>query len=779
MKHKNTSNERDIQDLLTPDSTPKPPAGLAERIKAEIPDSIDVGATPKGDDGMAEVHWPARRRPARNVRPYLLAATILTAFGAAFLAYRLQTGLAPESLESLEPTSSVARSLDDQREAPAAAAEAAKEQAQLASADADTAGDRKGDGEAFALRGDDVSAGLDSEPEPKRVASPAPAASAVPAEGLAEQNRRLERQERRRAAELQEESRPRPTAPASAPPPIQIAGGLTESTMKMPTDVPEDLPTARVLPGRRAQTEVRREEEELAQKLRALGYVAGAEAIAPAGQYRDEVSVTPEARERVMRRLAEVPPPGVPPSTGGTTEPNDKPYGDVFFEGYGTNPFIDTEDDRLSTFGLDVDTASYTVVRRYLRDGHLPEPDAVRVEEMVNYFDYGDPAPEEEDFALYAEGAPSPFGEGERYYLLRFHLKGNELDPAERRPANITFVVDVSGSMARENRLGLVKRALELMIGQLREDDRVALVVYGSRGRVILEPTSDHERLRRAIAELRPEGSTNAEEGLTLAYDLAARAIRRGTTNRVILCSDGVANVGRTSAESILDRIGDEADRGVELTTVGFGMGNYNDVLMEQLANRGNGRYAYVDTLDEARRIFVENLTGTLQTIAAEARVQVDFNPEVVERYRLLGYENRDIADERFRDDTVDAGEIGAGHTVTALYELKLKKRPARRDHVATLHLRYGSIVAGEMKELSRQVSGADFARGFEDASPQLRLTAVVAEFAEILKRTYWARGSSLDDLFARAQRISADYPGDHEVAEFVTLVSQAARASR
>ncbi|MEM7357301.1 MAG: von Willebrand factor type A domain-containing protein, partial [Acidobacteriota bacterium] len=387
---------------------------------------------------------------------------------------------------------------------------------------------------------------------------------------------------------------------------------------------------------------------------------------------------------------SDVPKPQLAPSTGGTTEPNDAPYGDVFFESAGTNPFIDTEDDALSTFGLDVDSGSYTVARRYLLDGHLPQPESVRVEEFVNYFDYGDAAPEEAEFAIHAEGAPSIFGEGDRYYLLRFNLSGRELDEADRKPALLTFVVDVSGSMARENRLGLVQQALSLLLDQLRPDDRIALVTYGTTGQVVFEPTADREAIRRAIQGLRTGGSTNAEHGLSLAYELAARHARRGMLNRVILCSDGVANVGGTSADTILDRIRRDADQGVELTTVGFGMGNYNDILMERLADEGNGRYAYVDTLDEARRIFVENLTGTLQTLAADARVQVEFDPRVVTRYRLLGYENRDLADERFRDDTADAGEIGVGHSVTALYEIKLRRPPRPRDEIGTLRLRYG-----------------------------------------------------------------------------------------
>jgi Ca-activated chloride channel family protein len=477
--------------------------------------------------------------------------------------------------------------------------------------------------------------------------------------------------------------------------------------------------------------------------------------------------------------------PAPPPSTGGTAEPNDQPYGDVFFRAHGVNPFVDTEEDRLSTFGLEVDTGSYGVAAAYLRDGHLPPPEAIRVEELVNAFRYGDPEATPAGrtaFTLRAEGAPSPFAGGERHRLLRFHLRARTVDPADRPPAVLTFVVDVSGSMARDNRLGLVKRALGLLVDQLRPDDRVDLVVYGSSGRVLLPHTGDLERLRAAIEALEPEGATNAEEGLRLAYDLATQARRDGAIHRVILCSDGVANVGATGPGSILARIGEEARRGIELTTVGFGMGNYNDVLMEQLADAGNGRYAYVEDLRAARRVFVEDLTGTLQTVAADAKAQVEFDPRVVERWRLLGYENRDIADEDFRDDRVDAGEIGAGHEVTALYEVKLRRRIARRGAVATLRLRYRPVGAdgpGAVVETSHELRWRDLAPSWERASPGLRLAAVVAELAEVLKGSYWARGSSLDDVARSAAAATADFPGDDRVAELAELAHRAAALAR
>lgn len=465
----------------------------------------------------------------------------------------------------------------------------------------------------------------------------------------------------------------------------------------------------------------------------------------------------------------------VPPSTGGTAEPNDQPYGDVFFASAGVNPFIDTEDDALSTFGLDVDTGSYTVARRYIADGNLPPSSAIRVEEFLNYFHYGDRAPARDDFALYAEGAPWPFPRGDRYHAVRFGIRAREVSMAERKPATLIFTVDVSGSMNRENRLELVKGTLLMLLDQLHRSDRIGLVVYGSRGEVLLEPTSDHDAIRAAIGRLQPGGSTNAEEGLVMAYDLANRYFRRGEINRVILCSDGVANVGRTGPDSILDQIGTAARRGIELTTVGFGMGNYNDVLMEQLANRGNGQYAYVDSPAEARRVFVENLTGTLQTIARDAKVQVEFDPKTVARYRLIGYENRDIADDRFRDDTVDAGEIGAGHSVTALYEIKLNPGVPRGARVATLNLRYKDVDGGDrVVEIDRSIEVRDLHASWDRAPESLRLATLVATFAELLKESYWAKEVSPQDLVRRIAAL-ADDRDDVRTRELSAFVRAAA----
>jgi len=467
------------------------------------------------------------------------------------------------------------------------------------------------------------------------------------------------------------------------------------------------------------------------------------------------------------------------PSTGGLVPPNDQPYADVFFEEYGVNPFVDTEDDHLSTFAVDVDTASYTVMRRYVGDGYLPPDESVRVEEYVNFFeqDYEPPTGHDGAFAIHLEGAPSLYG-GERYYLVRVGLKGYEIPPEMRKDVVLTFVIDVSGSMDMENRLELAKDALGLLVEELRPTDQVGIVVYGSRAHVVLEhtPVENAGRIRRAIDRLRPEGSTNAEEGLVLGYSLAAEAFDPRAVNRVILCSDGVANVGNTGPESILEQIRDHADRGIYLTTVGFGMGNYNDVLMEQLADDGDGFYAYVDTLKEAERVFVHDLTSTLQVIARDAKVQVDFNPNVISRYRLIGYENRDVADEDFRNDQVDAGEIGVGHSVTALYEAKFHQDGPEHEAAMTVRVRYEDPDTGEVTEISRSIARADLASTFRDASIRFQLDAVVAEYAEILRQSYWARDSSLEDVAWEARRVAEYLPRDPDVAEFVSLVERASR---
>lgn len=465
---------------------------------------------------------------------------------------------------------------------------------------------------------------------------------------------------------------------------------------------------------------------------------------------------------------------------GGTSTVNDAAYDLTFFKHYGVNPFIDTDDDNLSTFAVDVDTASYSVARAYVNDGYLPEPASVRVEEFVNAFDQGYAPPEEGAFAIRVDGAPSPYGDGERK-LMRVGLQGETVAADERKDATLIFAIDVSGSMDRGDRLELAKRSLRMLSEQLRRNDEVGIVAYGDYASVILEPTNGGERraISDAIDSLRPGGSTYAEAGLRLAYEIAASRVREGRITRVILLSDGVANVGDTGPDSILKSVRDYVSEGVTLTAVGFGMGNYNDILMERLANDGDGTYHYVDTAGEARRLFVQNLVGTLQNIAKDAKTQVVFDEQTVRSYRLLGYENRDVADEDFRDDSVDAGEIGAGHSVTALYELKLQEDAPSDGKIATIHMRWANPDDGEVTEISQDFHIDDMSPEFEDASPHFQLAATVAEYAELLRESYWAREGSLETVAAEAARIRRLLPDDDiAAAEFANLAARAAQLS-
>lgn len=437
-----------------------------------------------------------------------------------------------------------------------------------------------------------------------------------------------------------------------------------------------------------------------------------------------------------------------------TPQPND-----MNFQNYGTNPVVLASEDRLSTFAADVDTGSYTIMRNYINDGTLPPEEAVRVEEFINYFPAAYPAPTNQTFAIHTDGGPSPFNKS--HQLVRIGIKGKEIAAEDRKPANLIFVIDISGSMNRENRLELVKRSLRVLVDQLQPMDSVGIVVYGSEGRVLLSPTSaeDKNTILSAIEELQPEGSTNAEEGLVKGYEMAAASFAPGAINRVILCSDGVANVGETGAAGILRSIEDYASKDIYLSTFGFGMGNYNDVLMEQLANKGEGSYAYIDTFSEARRIFTESLTGTLQTIARDVKIQVEFDPKKVASYRLIGYENRAVRDKDFDNDKTDAGEIGAGHSVTALYEVKLAF-PAKTE-LGTVRVRYHNASSKRVEEVAQAVQVQN------TLSPELSFLASVAEYAELLRESPYAEKSSLPHVLELAESTAVG----EEQLEFVRLV--------
>ncbi|MCP3103043.1 von Willebrand factor type A domain-containing protein [Myxococcus sp. K15C18031901] len=459
------------------------------------------------------------------------------------------------------------------------------------------------------------------------------------------------------------------------------------------------------------------------------------------------------------------PPPRLMPINGAR-------FFDMYFKGYGVNPTVNTEEEPFSTFSVDTDTASYAMTRAYLERSALPDEAAVRVEEFVNTFDYGYTHPGNAPFGLHVEGFPSPVRKG--YQVLRIGMKTQEVAQSRRKPSHLVFVIDTSGSMGGESRLGLVKRALRLLVDALDERDRVSLVDYGTDARQVLPPTSiaDKSRLLSAIDGLEVDGSTNAQAGMELGYRIAAKHLIPGGINRVILCSDGVANNGVTSADGIWARVKEHASRGITLSTVGFGMGNYNDVLMERLAQVGEGQYAYVDRLKEAQRIFVENLGGTLQVVAKDVKLQVEFDEKSVSLYRLLGYENRMLTKEQFRDDAVDAGEVGAGHAVTALYEVKLRPSAER---VGTLRIRYKAPEGGDSKELELPLPLTSLRPSFAKAAPATRLAYVAAAFAEKLRGSYWTRPLTYEALAELWDGVGAPLAKREDVQELGQLIRKAA----
>ncbi len=407
--------------------------------------------------------------------------------------------------------------------------------------------------------------------------------------------------------------------------------------------------------------------------------------------------------------------------------PGTERHGDLNYNG-----FVDTDEDNLSTFGVDVDAGSYTFGRKKINEGIIPAPASVRVEEYINYFHQDYPAPLDEPFSVVVEGAPSPF-RADSLHLIRIGLKGREAG-AEDMAWNLTFLIDISGSM--RTRLDLVKESLYILVDNMRLGDQVSICTYAGGVGTVLNPTglqqNDATAIKAIIAELEAGGSTAMASGLQNAYDVNSSGYLDGGVNRIIVCSDGDANVGATSHEGILELIENYVDQGITLSTLGFGSGNYNDNLMEQLADQGNGNYYYIDSIIEAERLFTEDLLSVMEVIAKDVKIQVEFNTASVLRYRLIGYENRDIADEEFENDSTDAGEIGAGHRVTALYEIELVEGGS--ENLGTVHLRY-KLPDGETDiPIDVPLSIAEFADSFSQASDRFRFTAGVAEYAEILR---------------------------------------------
>jgi Ca-activated chloride channel family protein len=431
------------------------------------------------------------------------------------------------------------------------------------------------------------------------------------------------------------------------------------------------------------------------------------------------------------------------------------------------NAFLTVAENPLSTFSIDVDTASYSVVRRYLNQGQLPPRDAVRIEELLNYFPYAYPAPTEDaPFSVNVEIASCPWSPAHR--LARIGLKGEEVRRQSRRGTNLVFLIDVSGSMQTPDKLPLLKTALKLLVEQLGAGDEVAIVVYAGASGLALPPTSGSRKsdILPALEGLEAGGSTNGGEGLRLAYQVAREHLVPGGVNRVILATDGDFNVGVTDHGELLRLVEEQARAGIALTTLGFGMGNYKDDTLEVLADRGNGNHFYIDDEREARKVLVEQIGGTLVTIAKDVKIQVEFNPSVVGAYRLLGYENRMLAKEDFNDDRKDAGEIGSGHDVTALYELVPPGEAAALPKVDALKYQRPSSPAAEGSgesltvklrykepdgETSRLLSVpvTDGGATIETASDDLRFAAAVAAFGMSLRESA-EKGSASLDLSAR-----------------------------
>jgi Ca-activated chloride channel family protein len=482
--------------------------------------------------------------------------------------------------------------------------------------------------------------------------------------------------------------------------------------------------------------------------------VNGATKSSPLGYALNKTVAQPASRGEAFRDIREP-----------TGEFNTATYDHI-----GENPFLDAKSNPLSTFSIDVDTASYSNVRRFINEGSLPPKDAVRVEEMINYFTYDYAQPSDgRPFAVHLDVASCPWETSHR--LVRIGLKGKEIATDKRGPSNLVFLLDVSGSMMPSERLPLVKQAMRLLVEKLTENDRVAIVIYaGGSGLALPSTTGDHkEQILEALENLQAGGSTNGAEGIQLAYKTAADNFIKGGVNRVILATDGDFNVGVTSQGDLIRLIEEKAKSGVFLSVLGVGTDNLKDSTMQKLADKGNGNYAYLDSLDEARKVLVQQMNGTLVTIAKDVKIQVEFNPARVASYRLIGYEKRMLHKEDFNNDKVDAGEIGAGHTVTALYEVvpvgaasnpaasvppvdplrysanesSTSTGSASSGEMLTVKLRYKKPDENKSELIER--AATDTNATFESAPVDLKFAAAVAEFAMILRDSEYKGNGTLD----------------------------------
>jgi Ca-activated chloride channel family protein len=462
-------------------------------------------------------------------------------------------------------------------------------------------------------------------------------------------------------------------------------------------------------------------------------------------------------------------------------------------EGYASvneNGYKNVKNNPLSTFSIDVDNASYSNIRRFINSGSLPPADAVRIEEMINYFKYDYPEPRGENpFSVYTELAECPWNT--KHLLLQVGLRGKSIDKTSLPPSNLVFLIDVSGSMNSPNKLPLLKSAFGLLVNELRPQDHVAIVVYAGAAGLVLEstPGNKKELIMSAIDNLEAGGSTAGGEGLKLAYKEAGKNFMKGGNNRIILATDGDFNVGESSNGGIERLVEEKRGLGVFITVLGFGMGNYKDDKMEIIADKGNGNYSYIDNLQEARRVLVREFGGTLFTIAKDVKFQMEFNPAKVDSYRLIGYENRLLNDEDFNDDTKDAGEMGSGHMVTALYEIvpsgsgekipsvdPLKYQTSEKireenfsDELLTIKVRYKQPDGSTSKLLEKPVRGNR--TSIEEVSDNLRFAAAVVEFGMILRESEFKGTSTLDDA-AKLAKTAKGEDEDGYRGELIRLIN-------
>ncbi len=489
------------------------------------------------------------------------------------------------------------------------------------------------------------------------------------------------------------------------------------------------------------------------------------------GQYKlKNTDVDPElARQQAIEQARTA---GVMGAMGSAAAAGGDHTGSEAYHDWGKNPWVDAAKDHLSTFAADVDTASYTIARRKLTEGTLPPKASVRVEEWVNYFKYAFPAPSgASPFSVVMEAAPSPMQAGR--HIMRVGVATKAKSISERKPAHLVFLVDVSGSMDQPDKLPLAKQSLRILTNNLKDGDTVSLVTYAGATKLVLPPTGlDHkDRILSAIEDLDASGSTGMASGIDLAYKQAMAGLTPNAISRVIVCTDGDANVGAHTHDEILKIIAGRAKEGVTLSTIGFGMGNYKDELMEQLADKGNGNNFYIDGLSAAKRVFQDELGSTLEVVAKDVKLQVDFDPSLVARYRLVGYEDRDISDDDFRNDKVDAGEVGAGHEVTALYELQLTAKGLQANApLATLRIRHKQPRGEQATEAAFPMVGGP-AASFAAASADFRFAFSVAAFADILRGGQDAEHWSLAQVRELAAGASG---GDGDRKELLGLIDKA-----